>query len=112
MSQKENRARVPRQVYYGDYLGLDKILSAQHLESADHGQAAHDEMLFIITHQAYELWFKQILHELLSIIDVFDDPIAFNKPRTCRFLEGRDPYKLFKDHFWFGICNNLCRAGH
>lgn len=59
-------------VYYGDYLHLDKILGAQHLQSEKYGDAAaHDETLFIIVHQVYELWFKQILHELSSIIDVF-----------------------------------------
>ena len=61
-------------IYYGEYLHLDKILDAQHPESARLGKMAHDEMLFIITHQAYELWFKQIVFELRSIIDVFDDP--------------------------------------
>src|SRR5262249_30728916 len=50
--------------YYADYLKLDRLLSAQAPESARHGKPAHDEMLFIIVHQAYELWFKQILHEL------------------------------------------------
>lgn len=58
-------------VYYGDYLQLDRILDAQHPESAKHGAPAHDEMLFIITHQAYELWFKQIIHELRSIVTLF-----------------------------------------
>jgi tryptophan 2,3-dioxygenase len=52
------------QSYYADYLKLDRLLSAQQPESARHGRPAHDEMLFIIVHQAYELWFKQILHEL------------------------------------------------
>lgn len=61
-------------IYYGEYLHLDKILGAQHLESERVGAPAHDEMLFIITHQAYELWFKQIVFELESIVDVFDDP--------------------------------------
>lgn len=61
-------------VYYGDYLELDKIVSAQRLQSAKYGEPAHEEMLFIIVHQAYELWFKQILHELNSIIDVFSEP--------------------------------------
>ena len=54
--------RVP--VYYGDYLRLDRLLSSQEPESAKIGINAHDEMLFIIVHQAYELWFKQTLHEL------------------------------------------------
>lgn len=58
-------------VYYGEYLQLDKLLSAQQTESAKYGPAAHDETLFIIVHQVYELWFKQILHELSTVIDTF-----------------------------------------
>lgn len=60
-----------KEQYYGDYLGLDKILDAQLPESEARGVDAHDEMLFIIIHQTYELWFKQIMHELNSIIDIF-----------------------------------------
>ncbi len=60
-------------VYYPDYLQLDKILGAQAPESDKHGVEAHDEMLFIIIHQAYELWFKQVLHEVGSVIDMFAD---------------------------------------
>lgn len=48
-----------KEMTYGDYLHLDKILGGQHRLS-DH----HDEMLFIIIHQASELWMKLILHEL------------------------------------------------
>src|SRR5215470_12526196 len=51
-------------LHYADYLKLAGLLSAQQPESARHGRPAHDEMLFIIVHQTYELWFKQILHEL------------------------------------------------
>ncbi len=58
-------------VYYGDYLQLDKLLGAQSLQSAKYGEPAHDEMLFIIVHQVYELWFKQVLHELNAVIDTF-----------------------------------------
>ncbi|KAA9040707.1 tryptophan 2,3-dioxygenase [Ginsengibacter hankyongi] len=61
-----------KSMYYTDYLQLDKILDAQHPESFKHGnEPAHDEMLFIIIHQAYELWFKQILFELDFILQVF-----------------------------------------
>ena len=60
-------------VYYPDYLQLEKILGAQAPESDKHGVQAHDEMLFIIIHQAYELWFKQILHEVGSVIHIFQD---------------------------------------
>ncbi|MFM1652143.1 tryptophan 2,3-dioxygenase [Brevibacillus sp. B_LB10_24] len=48
---------------YADYLHLDKILSSQH-RCSDH----HDEMLFIIIHQASELWMKLILHEVKAAI--------------------------------------------
>jgi len=57
--------------YYPDYLQLEKILQAQNPVSKAYGHEAHDEMLFIITHQAYEIWFKQILHELHSITPLF-----------------------------------------
>lgn len=60
-------------VYYPEYLQLDKILNAQALESEKHGRPAHDEMLFIVIHQAYELWFKQILHEVDSVSRLFAD---------------------------------------
>ena len=59
-------------INYGDYLKLDNILSAQNLRSKELGEEAHDETLFIIIHQAYELWFKQIIHELDSVYKVFD----------------------------------------
>ena len=42
-------------IYYGGYLQLDKLLGAQKLESARAGDPIHDEMLFIVVHQAYEL---------------------------------------------------------
>jgi len=58
-------------LYYADYLQLDRLLSSQRMESALHGRPAHDEMLFIIVHQAYELWFKQILWELDAMLATF-----------------------------------------
>jgi len=61
-------------VYYSDYLKLDDLLDLQKPESASFGTPAHEETLFIITHQTYELWFKQILHELDSIITMFSAP--------------------------------------
>ena len=57
---------------YHDYLKLESLLSCQELLSDQAGERAHDEMLFIITHQVYELWFKQILFELDSIFEVFE----------------------------------------
>src|SRR5215510_3194918 len=58
-------------VNYRDYLQLGTLLSCQQCESAKRGQPAHDEMLFIIVHQTYELWFKQILYELDQVQGIF-----------------------------------------
>ena len=55
-------------IHYINYLDLDKILSAQNPLSGKGKEAAHDEMLFIIIHQTYELWFKQIIHEIDSVM--------------------------------------------
>ena len=70
-------------VYYHSYLQLDQLLSSTRLLSAPASsdtatlpernlQGAHDEHLFIIIHQTYELWFKQILWELDSVVVLFD----------------------------------------
>jgi len=64
--------KIQHPVYYGDYLQLPKILNAQAPESQKYGKPAHDETLFIIIHQTYELWFKQILHELNSIREIMN----------------------------------------
>jgi tryptophan 2,3-dioxygenase len=61
-------------IHYHDYLQLDKILDAQYPESAKNNISAHDEMLFIIIHQAYELWFKQLHHEADSIVEIMRKP--------------------------------------
>ncbi|CAG7821108.1 unnamed protein product [Allacma fusca] len=66
-----NMAEASEGLLYGEYLQLDKVLDAQRLVSAEHNNEVHDEHLFIITHQAYELWFKQILFEVDSIRELF-----------------------------------------
>ena len=68
--------KKPPGLYYREYLRLDKILDAQELESEKAGKPAHDEMLFIITHQAYELWFKQIVFELQEIVRILSDEVV------------------------------------
>lgn len=50
---------------YGEYLKIDKLLELQDPKS---DPEEHDEMLFIVIHQVYELWFKQILHELDRLV--------------------------------------------
>jgi tryptophan 2,3-dioxygenase len=49
---------APGTVTYSSYLHLDELLACQRPATEQ-----HDELLFVIIHQVYELWFKQILHE-------------------------------------------------
>jgi tryptophan 2,3-dioxygenase len=71
---------------YGDYLGLDQILSAQHPRSPN-----HNEMLFIIQHQTSELWMKLMLHELHAVraqMQNGDLPPAFKMlSRVARIMD-------------------------
>jgi len=68
-----SKIEVPNKaITYSSYLKIDELLSLQ--EPLSEGPE-HDEMLFIVIHQVYELWFKQVLHEL---------------QRLQRMLEGND----------------------
>jgi tryptophan 2,3-dioxygenase len=72
---------------YGQYLGLDALLSAQHPRSD-----AHDELLFIIQHQTSELWLKLLLHELNTVAGLVDadhlGPAFKSLARVDRVLQG------------------------
>ncbi len=61
-------------VTYGNYLKIPELLDLQQCISVDEetGRPEHDETLFIIVHQVYELWFKQVLHELDHIVAQLD----------------------------------------
>lgn len=52
---------------YGEYLCLDKILSAQRLVSVEHNQKVHDEHLFIITHQGTQFTRTLDINELIPV---------------------------------------------
>ena len=65
-------------VTYASYLRLDELLALQHPRE---GQLEHDETLFIIIHQVYELWFKEMLHELdhlMRMLRADDTPRALH----------------------------------
>ena len=81
-------------LHYQNYLDLDKILDAQHPLSGEGKDAAHEEMLFIVIHQAYELWFKQILHELESIVSIFatNTPTRTAQIKSQNTVIRRTPY--------------------
>lgn len=87
--------------HYQDYLSLNKLLDAQHLRSEALGIPAHEEMLFIVVHQSYELWFKQIIHELESVIDMFNKDTVDEKnigTATSRMNRVIIIFKLLIDH--------------
>jgi tryptophan 2,3-dioxygenase len=71
---------------YSSYLALDELLGAQRPRSEE-----HDELLFIVIHQVYELWFKQLLHELGFVqarLEAGDTPHALNTlKRTLTILK-------------------------
>ena len=64
---------------YSSYLALDEVLGAQRPRSDE-----HDEMLFIVIHQVYELWFKQLLHELAHLQTRLEDGDTSHAVRTLR----------------------------
>jgi len=66
-------------VTYSGYLRLDELLSAQQPRSSE-----HDEMLFIVIHQIYELWFKQLLHELGKLQSELESGSTTHAMRTLR----------------------------
>jgi tryptophan 2,3-dioxygenase len=61
-------------ISYSEYLQTEALLDLQKKRSDEFGIQAHDETLFIIVHQTYELWFKQILTELNSVLEIFSHP--------------------------------------
>src|SRR5579864_1508858 len=72
-------------VTYESYLRLDTLLSLQP------DSAEHDELLFIIIHQVYELWFKELLHEIDRVVALLtnDEPhrVAHTLKRTLAILK-------------------------
>jgi tryptophan 2,3-dioxygenase len=72
---------------YAEYLGLDALLTSQHPRTD-----AHDELLFIIQHQATEVWLKLVLHELHTVADLVDaddlGPAFKSLARVERVMQG------------------------
>src|SRR5207244_6587039 len=69
-TSRGSREGYPMAVSYSSYLKLDEILALQQPRSAG---PEHDEMLFIVIHQVYELWFKEMLHELAYLEKLLRD---------------------------------------
>src|SRR6187399_3495193 len=70
-----------RAVTYGGYLRIDDLLSLQQPRSSG---PEHDELLFIVIHQVYELWFKQLLHELDRVMALLTDDEPHRAQHTLK----------------------------
>jgi tryptophan 2,3-dioxygenase len=79
VASKNDDARSDKKLTYSSYLQVPELLRLQHPESSPEH---HDELLFIIVHQTYELWFKELLHDL--------DAVVANLRATCENPTSRD----------------------
>lgn len=70
----ELKKPTEEQLTYNSYLKVHELLSLQQLQSSPE---KHDETLFIIIHQVYELWFKQILHEFKMVLHYLEQNKSF-----------------------------------
>jgi tryptophan 2,3-dioxygenase len=73
------------EINYGSYLALDELLSLQRLRSSPEHP---DELLFIVVHQASELWFKLILHELRALLGRFEEQDTLGAVATVKRINA------------------------
>src|ERR687893_3331386 len=66
-------------ITYSSYLRVDELLDLQTPRSEE-----HDEMLFIVIHQVYELWFKELLHELQRVMRLLREDDAIRAQHTLK----------------------------
>ncbi|MEW5248813.1 tryptophan 2,3-dioxygenase [Microbulbifer sp. 2201CG32-9] len=71
-------------VTYSSYLKIDELLRCQQPLSDG---PEHDELLFIVIHQSYELWFKQLLHELDFLMRLFNDGEKYRALHTLKRID-------------------------
>ena len=78
-ANRDSDSQSGKKLTYSSYLQVPELLRLQHPESSPEH---HDELLFIIVHQTYELWFKELLHDL--------DAVVANLRATCENPRSRD----------------------
>lgn len=76
---------MSKSLTYASYLRIDELLNLQTPKSSGPHGPEHDEMLFIIIHQVYELWFKEILHEIDYLITL----LRANEPARATHVTRR-----------------------
>ncbi|XP_026804490.1 tryptophan 2,3-dioxygenase [Rhopalosiphum maidis] len=102
-NNKRCKQNVSASNSYADYLQLDKLLDSQTMLSMQNGRVSYDEHLFIVTHQAYELWFKQILFEMDIVCKLLSGNLWNNEQEMFNIVKrlGRisSIIKLLLEHF-------------
>jgi len=83
------------QLTYNEYLKVDELLQLQRTLS---DPLSHDELLFIIIHQTYELWFKQVLHELDATIGWMNEGRAFRVNHSLRAVIAIEKVMITQIH--------------
>ena len=87
---------MPPPLTYASYLDLEELLSLQKPRSSP---PEHDETLFIIIHQTYELWFKQVLHEFDKIKKDFSAGDLFGAIHTFKRVRNM-PWDASDDYIY------------
>ena len=80
---------------YNKYLKVPELIKLQETLSEP---ASHDELLFIIIHQTYELWFKQILHEIDATIKWMNEGRSFRANHSLRAIVGIEKVLVTQIH--------------
>jgi tryptophan 2,3-dioxygenase len=80
---------------YNEYLKVEELLGLQKTLSEP---TSHDELLFIIIHQTYELWFKQILHEIDATISWLDEGRTFRANHSLKAVVGIEKVLVSQIH--------------
>src|SRR3954453_3992513 len=80
---------------YNKYLKVPELIKLQETLSEP---TSHDELLFIIIHQTYELWFKQILHELEATVGWMNEGRAFRANHALRAVMGIEKVLVTQIH--------------
>jgi Tryptophan 2,3-dioxygenase (vermilion) len=80
---------------YNKYLKVPELLRLQETLS---DPKSHDELLFIIIHQTYELWFKQILHEIDATINWLNEGRTFRVNHSLRAVTGIEKVLVTQIH--------------
>src|SRR6185436_2453022 len=95
MTPQSPQKTLEDQLTYAAYLHVADLIKLQQPQSSP---PQHDELLFIIIHQTYELWFKQLLHELDATVGWMNEGRAFRANHSLRAIVGIEKVLVTQIH--------------